>query len=114
MNSTKLWLAVFVISIAVCFLVGAAEQKFTLPPETTKLKPGPGSELVTAQCLLCHSADYIATQPRLTRTVWKAEVTKMQQKYGAPISTNSVNADALVEYLTKNYGKENPTNSPEK
>src|SRR4051794_24696124 len=96
----------FFACASLCCLIHAADPKFTLPPETTKLKPGPGSELVTSQCLLCHSADYISTQPRLTRTVWKAEVTKMQQKYGAPISTNSVNVDALVEYLTKNYGKE--------
>ncbi|EEF57856.1 hypothetical protein [Pedosphaera parvula] len=95
---------------ALCFIADAAETKFTLPPETAKLKPGPGSELVTSQCLLCHSADYISTQPRLTRTVWTAEVNKMKQKYGAPISTNNV--DQLVDYLTVNYGKENPTNQP--
>jgi sulfite dehydrogenase (cytochrome) subunit B len=112
MNSIKFWLTLSLSFVAVCLLVGAAEQKFTLPPENTKLKPGPGSELVPSQCLLCHSADYIATQPLLTRTVWKAEVTKMQQKYGAPISTNNV--DALVDYLTKNYGQENLTNSPVK
>jgi sulfite dehydrogenase (cytochrome) subunit B len=80
----------------------AADATFTLPPETAKLKPGPGAELVTAQCLLCHSADYISTQPRLTRAQWQAGVTKMQQKYGAPIQTNSV--ERIVEYLVNNYG----------
>ena len=33
-----------------------------------------------------------------------ATVTKMQMKYGAPISTNNV--EALVSYLTVNYGRE--------
>lgn len=80
----------------------AADGAFTLPHETARLKPGPGAELVTAQCLLCHSADYISTQPRLTRAQWQAGVTKMQQKYGAPIQTNSV--DRLVDYLVQNYG----------
>lgn len=89
--------------IAACLLARAAEVSFTLPQETATLKPGPGAELVTSQCLLCHSADYISTQPRLTRAAWKNEVLKMQQKYGAPILTNNV--DALVEYLTTNYGK---------
>jgi len=84
--------------------VFAADAVFTLPRETTALKPGPGVELVTAQCLMCHSADYISTQPRLTRTQWQAGVTKMQQKYGAPIATNSM--DRLVDYLVKNYGSE--------
>ncbi len=92
--------------VAVCLLARAAEKTFTLPQETATLKPGPGAELVTSQCLLCHSADYISTQPRLTRAAWKAEVIKMQQKYGAPILTNNV--DALADYLVKNYGKETP------
>ena len=65
----------------------------------------------TGQCLLCHSADYIANQPRLTRQAWKAEVTKMKLKYGAPIETNNV--DLLVDYLVKNYGKPAP-NEPSK
>ena len=82
----------------------AADAKFTLPRETTALKPGPGAELVTAQCLICHSADYISTQPRLTGPQWQASVTKMQQKYGAPITTNSM--DRLVYYLVKNYGRD--------
>jgi sulfite dehydrogenase (cytochrome) subunit B len=106
----KLKLFPLVALATLCFIARAAETQFTLPPETAKLKPGPGSELVTSQCLLCHSADYISTQPRLTRTAWTAEVNKMKQKYGAPISTNNV--DQLVEYLTVNYGKENPTNQP--
>src|SRR6185312_8180471 len=91
--------------VAVCVIARAAEKTVTLPQETATLKPGPGAELVTSQCLLCHSADYISTQPRLTRSQWKAEVTKMQQKYGAPIPTNNI--EALTEYLTKNYGREN-------
>ena len=82
----------------------AADSPFTLPRETTKLKSGPGAELVAGQCLLCHSVDYIATQPRLTRAQWQAGVTKMQQKYGASIATNGM--ERLVDYLVKNYGRE--------
>ena len=93
-------------------LIRAAEMRFPLPPETSKLKPGPGAELATAQCLLCHSADYISTQPRLARAAWKATVLKMQQKYGALIQTNNV--DALVEYLARGYGADStvPRNAP--
>ena len=112
MNSMKSWLMTLTSLVAVCLVAGAAEKKFTLPNENTKVKPGPGAELVTSQCLLCHSADYISTQPRLTRTVWKAEVAKMQQKYGAPISTNNV--ATLVDYLTQNYGQESSTGAPSK
>lgn len=82
---------------------GAAETRFKLPPETAKLKPGAGVELAGPNCLLCHSADYISTQPRLDRAGWLGEVNKMREKFGAPIATNRV--EALVDYLTANYGK---------
>lgn len=94
-------LSFLALSAAVMF---AADATFTLPRETATLKPGPGAELVTAQCLLCHSADYISTQPRLSRAQWQTGVTKMQQKYGAPIQTNSV--EQIVDYLVKNYGRD--------
>jgi sulfite dehydrogenase (cytochrome) subunit B len=90
-----------VLPVAIGF---AADGPFTLPPETTKLKPGTGGELVTAQCLVCHSADYISTQPRLTRVQWQGTVIKMQQKYGATIPTNNV--QRLVDYLAGNYGSD--------
>jgi sulfite dehydrogenase (cytochrome) subunit B len=83
-----------------------AADSWKLPPETVKLKPGPGVELATGQCLLCHSADYIGTQPRLTRAGWEASVKKMKEKYGAPIPADKT--AALVDYLVANYGKADP------
>jgi hypothetical protein len=80
----------------------AAEKEWKLPTETTNLKPGRGAELIAANCLLCHSADYISTQPRLSQTAWKAAVEKMRLKYGAPIATNKV--DDIVRYLVASYG----------
>ena len=77
-------------------------QDWQLPKETQKFKPGPGAGLAVANCLLCHSADYISTQPPLTRTAWKAIVDKMRVKYGAPITTNRL--DELIDYLTATYG----------
>lgn len=106
-NSRIKILAVLLLGIGLlCLIARAAEKTITLPAETATLKPGSGVELATSQCLLCHSADYISTQPRLTRAAWKAEVVKMQQRYGAPIVTNNI--EALADYLAKNYGKENP------
>ena len=85
-------------------LTVVAQDRYVLPPETAKLKPGPGLELANLQCLTCHSADYISTQPRLARAAWRASVQKMKDKYGAPIPTDKM--DALAEYLVKNYGAE--------
>src|SRR3954453_5576750 len=97
----KLLLAAITRGLTGAALVLAAD-KYELPPETAKLKPGPGAEQANVQCLLCHSADYISTQPRLSRAAWNAAVFKMKDKYGAPINTNTV--PQLVDYLTKAYG----------
>ncbi|MGB8166539.1 MAG: cytochrome c [Chthoniobacteraceae bacterium] len=84
--------------------VRAGGVKIELPAETAALKKAPGSELVTAQCIVCHSVEYISTQPPLPRTYWLGAVTKMQQKFGAPVAPTDV--EAIVDYLAKNYGAE--------
>ncbi len=104
LNNGK-WVLAGVIGCAtICVAVNANELSYNLPPEMAELKPGDGMDNAV-QCVICHSADYISTQPRLTRAVWQAEVTKMRLKYGANITTNS--AAAIVDYLVRNYGQEN-------
>lgn len=80
----------------------AAEVTITLPTETPVFKPAAGVELVQANCLVCHSSDYIAQQPAKPRDFWEATVKKMIEKYGAP--TTPEVATHIVEYLTANYG----------
>src|SRR2546430_16021275 len=75
-------------------LVHGAE-KLSLPPDNSGFKAGPGSEIAMVQCVLCHSADYVSTQPRLPRAAWKANVLKMRDKYGAPLPDDKV--EALVD-----------------
>lgn len=101
------WLVLFVCLLSFVVtprLISAAELNFTLPPETATFKPAPGYELPSALCVICHSADYVATQPRLPRSFWITEVQKMQKVYGAPILDNQI--EPLVNYLVKNYGFE--------
>jgi hypothetical protein len=98
----------FVLILAcLAFITRAADRGWKLPPETTRLERGPGVEVATAQCLLCHSADYIAIQPPMNRAAWSAAVTKMKEKYGAPIVPDATNT--LVNYLVKTYGTEKNT-----
>ena len=104
MNLQKLFPTVLLAALGALATLSAADSQFVLPPETAKFKFAPGVEVAMANCAICHSADYISTQPRMTRAQWTANVVKMQQKYGAPITTNQV--DRLVEYLVKSYGKE--------
>ena len=78
-------------------VVYAAEQRVAL-------KDGPGRDKVEANCASCHSLDYIqGNSPFMNRGVWEAEVTKMINAYGAPIS--DPDAKEIADYLAKNYGQ---------
>jgi hypothetical protein len=88
--------------VAVTF---AATTKIELPPERATLKDGPGAELANGRCLICHSAEYVTTQPPgKPLAFWKAEVEKMRKVYGAPIGEDQVGP--IAEYLTRAYGSE--------
>ncbi len=82
--------------------VRAGEVSITLPTETAVFRPGKGAELAQANCLICHSADYISMQPPMPRTFWDATVKKMKEKFGAPAPEESL--AALAAYLTAAYG----------
>ena len=78
-------------------LVVAAEQKI-------ELKAAPGRDKVEANCVACHSLDYIVGNSTfMSRQVWDAEVTKMIKAFGAPVS--DADAKVIVDYLTANYGQ---------
>src|SRR5438876_6362234 len=83
-------------------LVRVLALEFQLPPETAAFKQDKGAEIANGQCLICHSVEYVQMQPPMPRAFWKSSVQKMQQKYGAPIPDDQV--EAVVDYLTKNYG----------
>lgn len=97
-------IGILAVGLAVSAAGLADTFRIELPPETATLKPGPGADLASSQCLICHSADYIGTQPRdKPLAFWKAEVQKMKKVYGAPIADEQI--DAVAEYLTRNYGQ---------
>lgn len=85
-------------------LVHAAPRRIVLPAETAGFEAAAGVELMMANCLQCHSAEYITTQPPLPRAAWKASIEKMRGKYGArvPIEQETL----LLDYLAKTYGTE--------
>ena len=69
-----------------------------------QLKDGPGRQLVEANCVMCHSLDYIQmNSPFLDRKGWEASVAKMVKVMGAPVS--EADAKAIVDYLAGHYGK---------
>src|ERR1051325_3927073 len=106
-KSSSLLLLILVFGLS-AFTVISAPMKIEFPPETDAFKHAPGSEIANGQCLTCHSVEYVSTQPLMPRTFWAGSVKKMQEKYGAQIPQEQV--EALVDYLTRNYGT--GTNAP--
>lgn len=84
----------------------AAPVRYKAPPETPTLAAGPNVELARAHCGVCHSVDYITTQPRSyadPRATWTAEVAKMRKTYGATLTDED--AAKIVDYLVVTYGR---------
>jgi cytochrome c551/c552 len=101
----KAFASIFLIAfIVAASRLGAEVVTITLPPETAAYKEAPGVTALNAQCLTCHSAEYVAMQPPLSLKAWTAEVVKMRQKYGAPLPTNEISG--IAYYLAVNYGME--------
>jgi sulfite dehydrogenase len=53
-------------------------------------------------CLICHSARYVAMQPRFPQAVWEKEIKKMVDAYGAVIP--DAEQHEIVEYLIAVHG----------
>ena len=73
-------------------------------------QPGPGQEVANTYCLMCHSADYIYTQPFHSQEKWQSLVIKMKQAFGCSIPDNQISL--LAAYL---FGQNSVTvTSPER
>ena len=66
------------------------------------LQTGAGSEVVDANCNVCHTSDYIVMNSVfLTAAQWTAEVTKMRTAFGASI--DDATAAEITAYLSAHY-----------
>ncbi len=63
----------------------------------------PSPDAINNNCLSCHSAEMVLTQPALTRAEWAGEVTKMRTVYKAPV----VETDdaAIIDWLVANSAR---------
>jgi len=82
--------------------VAGETVSITLPPESIALDAGRGMDQTQTSCRMCHSLDYITTQPGGGTAQWQGVVTKMMKVYGAPISDQD--AKLIAEYLATHYG----------
>jgi mono/diheme cytochrome c family protein len=87
----------------------AVTKTMQLPPDTLQLKPSPleGYAKAQANCVACHSAEYMQYQPASApRGYWEAMVKRMQVVFKAPIA--DADMPVIVDYLVKTYGSEQP------
>jgi cytochrome c5 len=69
-------------------------------PVTAQLFPaGDGASIANSQCLICHSAEMVLTQPPRTQQQWTDTINKMRTTYGARLPADQV--DELAIYLSR-------------
>jgi hypothetical protein len=87
----------------------SAQKSITLPQDGVQLTPStlPGYGKAQANCVACHSAEYMLYQPpTAARPYWEAMVKRMKAVFNAPI--DDADMPAIVDYLVKTYGNEQP------
>ena len=101
--------AIAAIAIGISAAGTAAVKTIQLPPDDVQLKPSalPGYNKAQANCVGCHSAEYMLYQPPTApRAYWDAMVKRMKAVFKAPI--NDADMPDIVDYLAKTYGNEQP------
>jgi cytochrome c551/c552 len=86
---------------------GAIALDAQFPPESIAYRPSQlsGYSLVQRNCMTCHSAHYVQSQPSSSpRGYWEATVKKMKKPFGAQFPDDDI--PAMVDYLVKTYGAE--------
>ncbi len=58
---------------------------------------GAVADAINNNCLSCHSAGMVLTQPAMSRAAWQAKVDSMLHNYKAPVAEAEV--PAIVDYL---------------
>ena len=95
------------LAVAFALPAGSAPRSITLPPDVVQLKASalPGYAKAQAQCVACHSAEYMQYQPpTAARPYWDAMVKRMKTVFKAPVADEDI--PVIVDYLVKTYGNE--------
>jgi mono/diheme cytochrome c family protein len=108
MKLRTLWLVLSVFAAATASApTWAGIKTIQLPADGIQLKASelPGFAKAQAQCVVCHSAEYMAYQPpNAPRAYWDAMVKRMKAVFKAPVVDDDM--PAIVDYLVKTYGNE--------
>lgn len=109
MNRTPLRIVVAAAVLAATGTSYAVIKTMQGPPDTVVLKPSPmpGYAKAMANCVSCHSAEYMQYQPATApRAYWDAMVHRMKTVFKAPVE--DADMPDIVDYLAKTYGNEQP------
>jgi mono/diheme cytochrome c family protein len=85
----------------------ALSKSIELPPDGVQFKASslPGYAKAQANCVACHSAEYMLYQPpSAPRPYWDAMVKRMKMVFNAPI--NDADMPEIVDYMVKTFGAE--------
>jgi hypothetical protein len=104
LTSVLFWVAMQSLACGVTVSRQWAIVKVELPANDASFPPGVGADIARSQCLICHSAGMVLTQPPLKKDEWRAEIMKMRSAYGAPIPDDQV--EGLSEYLKNINGRQ--------
>ena len=107
----KTRIAIAFSTLALCLgATGLSSAKsIELPPDGVQLKASslPGYARAQANCVACHSAEYMLYQPpNAPRPYWDAMVKRMKMVFKAPLDDADI--PVIVDYLAKTYGNEQP------
>ena len=96
-----------IIALAALLVLGAApvpakrpvsiDLPFDAMPFPDLGRGAPSADTINNNCLACHSAEMVLTQPALTRAEWAGEVTKMRSVYKAPVA--ETDDAAIIDWL---------------
>src|SRR5215467_12361518 len=102
-----IWLAIAIgVGIAICPARSVGQSGVS--KLTENLPAGTMQQKATTACTECHEARIILQQ-RLSKAAWTKEVDKMI-KWGAVVDAND--HDGLVDYLSTNFGVDQPAYQP--
>lgn len=83
-------------------LAGAAPRIAVAAEEPVALADGPGRDLTTGRCIICHSLEYIPSNaPAMNRAGWQKTIQKMKDRFGAPITDEE--SKEILDYLDTHY-----------
>lgn len=113
------FVVIILLGMTALWLTGADTATIDAIEKQFGLKPGPGRELVLANCLPCHSTAIVVAN-HLSRDRWNELINQMQTRNGMQ-KINATTQKKILDYLETaqrpddaglNAGKETPWAAP--